>query len=51
MIMNNKEKMEKEYARFTMNDMRIWLYEAGIDYPDDAKREDLIRLIEAARKK
>lgn len=49
MIMDREEYAD--YSLISMNDMRIWLYEAGIDYPDDAKREDLIRLIEAARKK
>lgn len=29
-----------------MNELRAILYEAGIDYPDEATRLDLIKLIE-----
>lgn len=39
-----------EYRHMTMNELRIWLYEAGVEYPDNAKREDLIRLVEKTLK-
>lgn len=44
-----KEEQEK-YKWLTMNELRIWLYEAGVDWPDDASREDLIRLYEKTLK-
>lgn len=39
-----------EYRHMTMNELRIWLYEAGVEYSDNAKREDLIRLVEKTLK-
>ena len=40
--MNTKEYFD--YSRLSMNELRTALYEAGIEYPDDANREDLILL-------
>ena len=47
--MENKVLLN-EYRHMTMNELRIWLYEAGVEYPDNAKREDLIRLVEKTLK-
>lgn len=44
--MMDTEKFLDEYRHLTMNDIRIWLYEAGVEYPDDATREDFIQLME-----
>lgn len=43
MAMDDKNKYD-EYRQLSMNDLRILLYEAGVDWPDDASREDLIKL-------
>lgn len=45
-----KQSLLEEYRNMTMNELRIWLYEAGVEYPDNAKREDLIRLVEKTLK-
>lgn len=36
---------ELRYENMTMNQLRELLYEAGIEYPDDATKQDLIDLI------
>lgn len=38
---------EFRYENMTMNQLREILYEAGIDYPDNATKQDLIDLIKA----
>lgn len=48
--MENKTFLD-EYRHTTMNEIRIWLYEAGVEYPDNATKEDLIRLMEKTLKK
>lgn len=41
--MTNLEKRELDFK--SMNELRAILYEASIEYPDDATRPDLIKLI------
>ncbi len=36
---------ELRYDNMTMNQLREILYEAGIEYPDNATKQDLIDLI------
>lgn len=36
---------EFRYENMTMNQLREILYEAGIEYPDNATKQDLIDLI------
>lgn len=36
---------ELRYENMTMNQLREILYEAGIEYPDNATKQDLIDLI------
>lgn len=36
---------ELRYENMTMNQLREILYEAGIEYPDNATKQDLIELI------
>lgn len=36
---------ELRYENMTMNQLRELLYEAGIEYPDNATKQDLIDLI------
>lgn len=36
---------ELRYENMTMNQLREILYEAGIEYPDNATKQDLINLI------
>lgn len=38
---------EFRYENMTMNQLREILYEAGIDYPDNATKQELIDLIKS----
>lgn len=39
-----------DYKLLSMNDLRILLYDASVDWPDDASREDLIKLYKKVEK-
>nr|DAY94897.1 MAG TPA: Thymopoietin protein [Caudoviricetes sp.] len=47
---NSHNKILDAYKNTTMNEIRVWLYEAGVEFSDDASREELIALMEKTLK-